>query len=157
MNLHEQNVVVTLDGVVDWGGVHPLVPTIARVEILYTQIGASAAAIRTHGTDQDSGGAEFHTSTQTRRQIADDLRTQMRPISKMAKGLPRDLFPGVRGLFLMPPTHGYAALISRAESFLGAIGPVKAAFVERGLPADFDEQLAAAIPPIGDASEERTL
>ena len=157
MNLYEQNVIVTLEGVGDWHGAHPLVPPNARAEILYTRIAASAAAVRTNCTNQDSGGAEFHTSTRTRRQIADDLRTQMRPISKMAKGLPRDEFPGVRGLFLMPPTNGYAALISRAESFLAAIGPVKAAFVARGLPADFDEQLAAAIPPIGEASEDRTL
>jgi hypothetical protein len=157
MKLRNQNIVVTLEGAVDWGGDHPLLPLNPRVTALYTNIGASAAAIRSYSTDQDSGGAEFHAATRTRREIADALLVQMRPISKMAKELPRDLYPGVRGLFLMPTSHGYAALISRADSFLEAIGPVKAAFVERGLPADFDEQLAAAFPPIGSASLTRTL
>jgi hypothetical protein len=157
MNLRNQNVVVTLEGVGDWGGDHALVPEIARVVVLYGNIGAAADALRTYSTDQDSGGAVFHTETRTRREIADAVRAQMRPINKMAKGLPRDQYPGVRGLFLMPKSNGYAALISRAESFLEAIGPVKAAFVERGLPADFDEQLAAALPEIGSSSQARTL
>ena len=33
-------------------------------------------------------------------------------------------------------------MLGAARGFLTAIGPVKAAFVERGMPADFDEQLA---------------
>jgi hypothetical protein len=57
----------------------------------------------------------------------------------------------------MPKSNGYAAIISRAQSFLEAIGPVKAVFVERGLPADFDEQLADALAEIASFSQTRTM
>ena len=39
-------------------------------------------------------------------------------------------------------TRTYAELMNRGNAFVEAIGPVKAAFVEHGLPVDFDEQLA---------------
>jgi hypothetical protein len=157
MEVRQQNIISTFDGVVDWGEVHPLVPPNVRATALFTLIGADATAMRTYATDQDSGGAAFHTATRTRREAADALLGQMRPINKMARGLPRDQYPEVRGLFRMPKSHGYAAIISRAQSFLEAIGPVKTLFVDRGLPADFDEQLAAALVGISSHSQTRTM
>src|SRR5215213_10227295 len=132
----------TCHTIVVFGGNNTLIPLNARAEVLYGVIGTVAIALRTHGADQDGGNAEFRSGTFNRHDAADELRDEMRPINKMARALPRDEFPGVRELFRMPRSNAYAALISRATSFLDAIGPVKATFVERGLPADFDEKLA---------------
>ena len=146
----------TCDTIVVFGGNNPLVPVNARAAVLYGAIGAVAIALRTHGADQDGGNAEFRSGTTTRQDAADALREEMRPINKMARALPRDEFPGVRELFRMPRSNAYAALVSRAQSFLDAIGPVKATFVERGLPADFDERLAEKLAAIAPAAITRS-
>jgi hypothetical protein len=49
----------------------------------------------------------------------------------------------------------YEALLGAARGFVTAIGPVKAAFVERGLPADFDEQLADKVATFEDATSRK--
>jgi hypothetical protein len=152
-----QNVAATLEGVVVFGGEHPLTPANTRATALYTQIGTTATSLRAHADDQDSGNAEFRSGTLSRREASKALRDEMRPINQMARALPKDQFPGVRALFRMPPTTGYAAILSRANAFLEAVGPIKAAFVERGLPADFDEQLETRIAAITAATNSRTL
>jgi hypothetical protein len=43
------------------------------------------------------------------------------------------------------PRNGYQHLQSRAETFVTTVTPIKATFVERGLPTDFDEQLQDAL------------
>jgi hypothetical protein len=46
-------------------------------------------------------------------------------------------------------------LIDYGHAFLGAIGPIKAAFVERAWAADFDEQLADKIAQLDSAIQRR--
>jgi hypothetical protein len=127
------------------------------VQALYTSIGTTAVALRLHGTHQDSGNADFRSGTRTRREAANALLDQMRPINHMARKLPRAEYPGVRELFRMPRSNGYAAILSRANSFIDAVGPIKATFVDRGLPADFDELLGEAIAEVSSAANTRNM
>ena len=53
----------------------------------------------------------------------------------------------------MPRTKTYQDLLNRAQAFLEAVGPIKSAFVERDLPADFDEQLAGLIAEFTTATQ----
>jgi hypothetical protein len=116
---------------------------------------AEVASFRDYSAGQSGGEVEFHSGTMTRREAADALRMEMRAINAMAKALPREEFPGVRELFLMPRSGSYEALIARANAFVEKIGPIKAAFVARGLPADFDEQLADKLATLDTASDTR--
>ena len=134
---------------------HPLVPPNVRLTTLVTGLTANVASFRDYTAGQSGGELEFHSGTLTRRQMADDLRADMRAINGIAKALPRDEFPGVRELFLMPRSGSYEALIARANAFLEKIGPIKVVFVDRGLPADFDEQLAAKLVAVDSASGTR--
>jgi hypothetical protein len=59
----------------------------------------------------------------------------MRRISKIAKELDTEQFPGVRQSLRMPRSS-YQLLQSRADTFVTITTPIKATFVERGLPAD---------------------
>ncbi len=152
-----QNVALTLDGVVAFGGANPLTPVNARATALYTVIGSAAISLRAHADEQDSGNAEFRSAVLTRMEASKELRDLMRPINQMARALPKAQFPGVRALFRMPPSNGYAKILSRANSFVEEVGPIKSAFVDRGLPADFDEQLADKIAAIVAATNSRTL
>jgi hypothetical protein len=157
MNQQIQHITEALESTVAFGAAHALVPPNPRAAALYTSIGTTAAALRLHGTHQDSGNADFRSGTRTRRQAADALLGQMRPINYIARKLPSAEFPGLRDLFRMPRSSGYAAILSRASSFIDAVGPVKSTFVERGLPADFDEKLADAIDEVSSAANTRNL
>jgi len=134
---------------------HPLTPPNARLTALVTEMTAEVASFRDYSAGQAGGGAEFHSGTMTRRESADALRSEMRTINQMAKALPREQYPGVRELFLMPRSGSYEALIASANAFLEKIGPIKSVFVERGLPADFDEQLAGKLATVDTASDTR--
>jgi hypothetical protein len=134
---------------------HPLDTPNARLTALVASLNTMLTAFRTYTADQSGGELGFHSGTITRRQMAKLLRDDMRAVNRMAKGLPKADFPGVRELFLMPRSGSYEALIARANAFLEKVGPIKAVFVERGLPADFDEQLAERLAAVDTASDTR--
>ncbi len=134
---------------------HPLTTPNARLTALVTLLNTMLTSFRDYTAGQSGGELGFHSGTITRRQMADELRTDMRAVNQMAKGLPKAEFPGVRELFLMPRSGSYEALIARANAFLDKIGPIKSVFVERGLPADFDEQLADKLSAVDSASGTR--
>jgi hypothetical protein len=150
-----QNKLVAFDGIVIFGADHPVTPPIPRVEALLTQISGVAAALRTHNASQIGGNHEFRSGVSARRLAADALLGQMRPINEIARKLPEVQFPGLRDLFRMPRSDGYATLTGTAQSFIDKVGPVKATFVERGLPADFDEQLGEALAAVIAANTNR--
>src|SRR5678816_4274169 len=112
-------------------------------------------SFRDYTAGQSGGELGFHSGTITRRQKAELLRSDMRAVNQMAKGLPKAEFPGVRELFLMPRGGSYEALIARANAFVDKVGPIKSVFVDRGLPADFDEQLATKLAAVDTASDTR--
>ncbi len=150
-----QNRLVTFDDILVWGTDHPLTPPIPRYTALQTAMSAVVTALRANGTNQVGGNSQFRSGISTRRQAADELLTQMRAINLIARSLPRLEFPGVRQLFRMPRSRGYATVINTAQSFIENVGPIKATFVDRGLPADFDEQLSGAVDAVLGANTNR--
>jgi hypothetical protein len=131
------------DRVVDFGADHPLTTPIAAVTTLLTELDNIVTALGAYADDQDIGRGEFRAGTAYRRMVADQLRTQMRPINRIARALKPAQYPGVREQFRMPVGGSYPKLIARAEAFVSAIAPIKQAFVDRGMPADFDTALGA--------------
>jgi hypothetical protein len=79
----------------------------------------------------------------------------MRKISDIAIVLDPVTYPGAREQFRMPRTEKYQDLLNRAQAFLEAVGPIKSAFVERDLPADFDETLAGLITEFTTATQTK--
>ena len=80
MKTRMQNVAMTLDGIVVFGGQNPLTPANTHATALYTQIGTTATSLRAHADDQDSGNAEFRSGTLSRREASIALRDVMRPM-----------------------------------------------------------------------------
>jgi hypothetical protein len=89
--------------------------------------------------------------------MARALQKRLREIGRTARALPRDLFPGVREQFRVPNSLRYQQTIDTGHAFLAAIGPIKAAFVERAYPADFDEQLSDQIAAFEAATQRKEL
>jgi hypothetical protein len=55
----------------------------------------------------------------------------------------------------MPRARSYQALLAAGRAFVADVGAVKAGFVEGGLPADFDEQLAGVVTTFATATGVR--
>jgi hypothetical protein len=62
-----------------------------------------------------------------------------------------------REQFRVPNSLRYQQTIDTGHAFLAAIGPIKAAFVERAYPADFDEQLSDQIAAFEAATQRKEL
>ena len=120
---------------------HPLTPAIALATAQIGKIQLSISQLTALGADQDGGGAMRSGSAADRRRIAKSIRKALSRIARVGKQLDQELYPGTAQQFRCS-TNSYAELMNRGNAFIDAIGAVKAAFVEHGLPADFDEQLA---------------
>lgn len=127
---------------VRFAGEHPLTPVNARAEALVVILNSVITNMQGAVSSQVLGRGEYLGGTEGRRLLAKDLRGAVREIAGTARVLDPELYPGAKEQFALPISKSYEALLGAARGFVTAIGPVKAAFVERGLPADFDEQLS---------------
>ena len=136
---------------------HPLTPPIPVVTAQMVIVTGSIASIESLGGTQAHGEGEALGATDSRGLIAMELRAALREISGIAKQLDQTLYPGAKAAFRLTGTSSYTGLLNRARSFTDSIGPIKAVFVERGLPADFDESLAALVEEMATATNRRML
>jgi hypothetical protein len=130
-------------------------PVNALATGLFTQVAAAVTEMEDHGTDQEAGRGSAGGGTDDRQRLAGDLREKIRPVSRTAKSLKPDDFPGVAAQFRMPRGNSYQTLLATARAMLEHIGPVKAALIARGLPADFDEAIQAAIEALSAATDRK--
>jgi hypothetical protein len=70
--------------------------------------------------------------------------------------LDRQEYPGAREKLMVPRSNGYSALLTRAAVFLETLPAIKSAFIERGMPADFDLRLQGLIQEFKAATDRRT-
>jgi hypothetical protein len=136
---------------------NPLAVPIAEVTAQMVIVDSSITAIETLGGTQVHGESEALGGTDSRELIAPELRETLREISGIVKRLDASLYPGAKAAFRMTGTGSYIGLLNRARSFTESVGPIKAVFVDRGLPADFDETLAELIDEMAAATERRIL
>jgi hypothetical protein len=134
----------------------PGVPTTnARANSLFASLAAEITAMETHATAQAAGAGVVHSGAVQRREIAKVLRGKLREITDTAKGLDEVVYPGAAAQFRMPRSRTYQVLLAGGRAFVADIGAVKAGFVECGLAADFDEQLADVVAGFAAATEVR--
>jgi hypothetical protein len=131
------------------------VPTNALATALDAEATTVITAMEGHGTDQVSGSGTSNIGVALKRQMATELRGKLREISKTALGLDPVGYPLAAEQFRMPRSRTYQTLLATSRAFLEDVGPVKAGFVECGMPADFDEQLAASLATFATATATR--
>jgi hypothetical protein len=123
---------------------HPKIPPNARAAVLFAEVREAFLAIQAMGGAQDSSRNRFLSGTSERRHVANAMRLLMRQIARVAKVLKRSEYPGAREKLQVPRSNGYSALLTRASLYLETLPSIKSAFIERGMPADFDLRLAVA-------------
>ena len=131
----------------------PLPRPNARAAFLFGEVRSAYDDIRQMASTQDFSRNSFLSRTGERRHIADSMRRLMRQIARVARFLPSTEYPGAKHKLQVPRSNGYSALLTRAAVFLETVSSIKAAFIERGMPPDFDLQLQALLAQFATASE----
>jgi hypothetical protein len=106
--------------------------------------------IQAFGTDQDLGREISAGGTSDCERIAARLRSRMRLVSDIAKTLDPREFPGI-AVQLKMPRDSYPAVETAARTFLEVVEPIKDTFIERMMPADFEQTLRALFNAFIDA------
>jgi hypothetical protein len=112
--------------------------------------------MRTNGTDQTSGYGVFRGGTSDRVRTGALLRQFVRDVVKVARVLDPVAFPGVAQEVRGPRSSSYQALLAAARAILQRVTPIKAAFVDRGVPADFDETMTDLIDTLEAATQRKS-
>jgi transcription initiation factor TFIID subunit TAF12 len=155
MNRINGNVLDSLERAIQYLTDHPVAPANTQVTALTTQLQGVIVTMTNHRNRQDLGLGKFTDGSVTKAEAATELRRQMKRISKIGKELDPIQFPNLRQTLRMP-NKGYQGLQSRAETFVTTVTPIKATFADRGLPADFDEQLQDAIDAFEAATQRQS-
>jgi hypothetical protein len=133
---------------------NPLTPSSPCVMALQAALTGVVTEIEGHMGDQDSGRGLARGGTSDCRRIARELRAIMRLASDIGKTLNPADYPGLSQLMRMPE-NSYVSLERRARVFVEAVTPIKAAFIERMMPADFDQSLQRLIDDFVRARERK--
>lgn len=102
------------------------------------------AELEQHGTAQSSSRSAAKASTGMKRAAKAELRQKMVAVSETARVIELSI-PGTAANFRMPTTNGDQALLSTARAFVEKATPLKDEFIKREMPADFLDDLVAAI------------
>src|SRR4029453_3947907 len=111
MNRPEKNVLESLERAKQYLTDHPVTPANPQVTALTTQLTAAIVEMTGHRNGQDLGFGTFADGTLHKGESADELRPQMKRISKIGKELDPLQFPNVRQTLRMPG-KGYQDLQS---------------------------------------------
>ena len=128
----------------------------AAARALVTSIETLLPSLVTLATNQMTGGAEFHAGTGGKEMYVEEMLVYLRAMSKIARELPQETYPGVREKFRLPRQTSYLALVATARSFVTQAGEIKAVFVAHGLPADFDEKITEMASEVEGAIVDQT-
>jgi hypothetical protein len=135
----------------------PGLPANARATALFADNQIVVANLTNAGAAQEEGRGLFQGASADRLRISTDLRGVVRKASGIAKVLDPAAFPGVRQQVRGPVSNSYQALIASALAIKTAVTPVavKAAFVDRGMAADFDVELDDLAVSLQDATARK--
>src|SRR5207247_1433830 len=105
--------------------------------------------LSSHATSLEGGGAKLRASSIDRVTARRILREWLETISRTAKGLRR-------AEFSMPRGRSDVTLVSVGRLWTEHVVPLKQPFIDSGMPADFIEQLNAAIENVQRTIQDQT-
>lgn len=124
---------------------NPITPPNALVTTLSADVAAGIAALEEAASAQVGGALGSSGGVGTRRELAKALRDYLKDIARIGRSLPRDTFPGVAEIFVLPESRGYDALLASKTAMLAKATELQTEFVARGLPATFPADVAALV------------
>ena len=137
----------------------PGLPVNARATALFALNQTVVTNMTAAGAAQEEGRGIFQGATAERVRLGTELRAVVRKATGIAKVLDPATFPEIRQQVRTPLSSSYAALIASALAIKTAVTPaaVKAAFVDRGMAADFDTELSDLAESLQEATARKGL
>ena len=111
---------------------------------LFSNLNAVIEELDTLSATQASEHSATLESSAGKASARDELRSDLEPISRAARVMALTM-PGFEDKFRMPRSVSDQALLATARAFAADALPLKAEFIQRGLPDTFLEDLAADI------------
>ena len=134
---------------------HPLLPANATATAQIAVLDTSIAALSDNGTGQEMGRGLAAGAVDDRLRLQKKLRMELSGIARIARELDEDAYPDAAAQFRSSGIKTYTGLLNRAHAFIEAIGPIKSAFVDHGMPADFDEALSGLVADLEAAGNRK--
>jgi hypothetical protein len=144
---------------VDLFAAKPGLPANARATALFALNKTVVTNMTAASAAQETGRGVFQGATAERARLGVELRALVRKATGIARILDPETFPEIREKVRGPRSSSYAALIASAMAIKAAVTPeeVKAAFVDRGMAADFDTELSDLAESLQEATARKGL
>jgi hypothetical protein len=142
------------DRVSEFFSEHPTLTFGTRGTALIGQINTTRATLRLQGANQVNGLGEFRGGVAERRDLAVELRAQLKEIEMAAEAMDPATAPVPAEQLQLPRSQSYQALLDTAGSFVIVLTPqpVQQAFIDRDFPATFVTDLSALATQFAEAT-----
>jgi hypothetical protein len=143
-----------LDRVSEFFSEHSILTFGTRGTALIAEVDTTRNAMRSQGASQVSGHGEFRGGVADRRELAAELRAQMREIELAAEAMDSLSAPVPAEQLQVPRSQAFQTLLDTAKAFVTVLTPlpVQQAFIDRDFPADFVTELATMVTQFADAT-----
>jgi hypothetical protein len=122
---------------------------------LFAELETVLGTIHKSDGNQVLGFGGFRAGAFDRTAIIREMRKRVRAIAKTARSLDAAQYPTVAQQFQRARSRTYAGVRATAEAFANAAEPIKQAFIDREMPADFVVSLRALITAFDTASQRK--
>jgi hypothetical protein len=146
-----------LDRVGEFFSEHSTLTFGTRGTALITEVDTTRNVMRSQGASQVSGNGEFRGGVADRRELAAELRAQMREIELAAESMDSLSAPVPAEQFQVPRSQAFQTLLDTAKAFVTVLmpQPVQQAFIDRDFPATFVTDLATLATQFADATSRK--
>jgi hypothetical protein len=146
-----------LDRVTEFFSEHSILTFGTRGTALIAEIDTTRNAMRSQGASQVSGHGEFRGGVADRRELAAELRAQMREIELTAEAMDLLSAPVPAEQLQVPRSQAFQTLLDTATAFVTVLTPlpVQQAFIDRDFPTDFVTELATLATQFADATSRK--
>jgi hypothetical protein len=139
----------------DFDDEYPIAPANARATVLFATVDAVIADIDAALANQAQGLGGRHGGVSVRKETALALRFAMKEIGRTARSLNRATYPGIAEQFALPRLGGYGALLAKAQAMITVATPIKQAFIDQAMPAEFLDDLEDLVAAFASATGQK--
>jgi hypothetical protein len=129
-------------------------PDGARARKLYEDVDAAVAKMERHATQQTIHAHAAKEKTAQNRAADKALRRLMEAVSRTARTMSRRV-PGLEEKFRLPSNKDRLTWLAAGRAFAKEAEPIKDEFIQRGLSADFVEDLKARVAAVEQLTDGR--
>jgi hypothetical protein len=136
---------------------NPINPPNLAVTAEATGLNTVITELEAAGVAQDGGFGAVSGAVDSRLAAIKDLRLLMSSLAKAARSLDKATYPDVAAKMRMGGINSFAQLETRALLFKETLAPIKQVFIDRGAPADVEEEIDGYIATMRGAGDSKLV